>query len=276
MLQLVVSPTPATTPGPRLGEGLSLSRMPAHWMLGRLGKRVMRPGGFGPSQRMIDELRIGPTDDVVEMWPGLGRTAALALAGKPRSYVGVERGQAEAARAREALEGPDQTCLVAPVHRTGLADACASVLYGEALLTLEPAARKAAIVAEAGRLLRPEGRYGIHELLLTPEGLSEADKTEIQTVLTRVLRVGARPLTRPEWHRLLADGGFSVRTEETCPLLLLDPRTFVSDEGVGGTAAFLGRAITHPEVLPRLATIWRVFRRYRDNLGAITLVADRG
>lgn len=267
---------PAVPPAaPRLGEGLSLRRMPAHWMLGRLGKRVMRPGGFGPSQRMVAALDIGPADDVVEMWPGLGRTAALALAGRPTSYVGIERGEAEAARARQALRGPEQRCLVAPTYRTGLADGCASVVYGEALLTLEPAPRKVDIVGEAARLLRPGGRYGVHELLLTPDGLSEAAKAEIQTALTQVLRIGARPLTRTEWLRLLADGGFEVRTEETGPLLLLDPRTFVVDEGVGGTAMFLGRAMANPQVLPRLATILRTFHRYRDKIGAITLVADR-
>lgn len=245
-------------------------------MLGRLGKRVMRPGGFGPSQRMISALEIGPSDDVVEMWPGLGRTTALALEGRPASYVGIERGEAEAARARQALHGSEQRCLVAPTHRTGLGDGCASVVYGEALLTLEPAPRKVDIVGEAARLLRPGGRYGVHELLLTPDGLPEAAKSEIQTALTRVLRVGARPLTRTEWHRLLSDGGFEVRSEETGPLLLLDPSTFLADEGVGGTAAFLGRAIGNPGVLPRLATILRTFHRYRDHIGAITLVADRG
>ncbi len=244
-------------------------------MLGRLGKRVMRPGGLAPSRRMIEALRIGPDDDVVEMWPGLGRTAALALAGAPRSYTGIERGAAEASRARAVLSGPDQRCLVAPVHRTGLASGCATVVYGEALLTLEPASRKSAIVAEAARLLRPGGRYGIHELLLTPDGLAEAAKADIERTLSRVLAVGARPLTATEWRGLVESGGFAVQTEHTCPLLLLDPRTFLADEGLVGAIAFLGRTLAHPEVMPRLALIWRTFQRYRDHLGAIALTAVR-
>lgn len=264
-----------TGKGPRLGEGLSLRRMPAHWMLGRLGKRVMRPGGLGSSQWLIDQLCIGADDDVVEMWPGLGRTTALALTRKPRSYVGIERGEAEAARARRAFDGPGQRCIVAPVHRSGLPDGCACAVYGEALLTLEPASRKVAIVEEAARLLRPDGRYGLHELLLTPDDLPEGAKAEIQAVLTRVLRIGARPFTRTEWHELLAGAGFAVRAERTTPLLLLDPRTVLADEGAGGTAAILARAFAHPQVLPRLAAIYRVFHRYRHHLGAITLVAER-
>jgi SAM-dependent methyltransferase len=249
--------------------------MPAHWMLGRLGKRVMRPGGFGPSRRMIANLGITESDDVIELWPGLGRTAALALANHPRSYLGVERGEAEAARARAQLDGPNRRCIVAPAHRTGLPDSSASVLYGEALLTLEPSARKREILAEAARLLRPDGRFGSHELLLIPDTLSEAAKDEINTALTKVLRIGARPLTRTEWRDLLSEHGFTVREEETCPLLLLDPRTVLADEGLVGTATIAGRALRHPEVLPRLASILSTFHRYRDHLGAITFTATR-
>lgn len=258
---------------PRLGEGLSLTRMPAHWMLGRLGKRVMRPGGFGPSRRMVEALAPSPADDVVEMWPGLGRTAELTLAAGPRSYVGIERGEAEAARARRAVAGSGGECAVGAVHRTGLPADSADVVYGEALLTLEPASRKRSIAAEAARVLRPGGRYGVHELLLKPDSLPERDKAEIERVLSRVLRVGARPLVQHEWQHLLEEAGFAVHAVETGQLLLLDPKTFVADEGLGGSAAFLGRALAHPEVLPRLARIWSTFRRYRDHLGAVTLVA---
>jgi hypothetical protein len=223
---------------------------------------------------MIGELGIGPADDVVEMWPGLGRTTILALAGRPASYVGVERGEAEAARTRAVLDGPDQRCIVAPTQRTGLTDGCATVVFGEALLTLEPAPRKVDIVEEAG-LLRPGGRYAVHELLLTPDGLSESAKSEIQRDLTEVLHIGARPLTRTEWIGLLTDRGFEVRSERAAPMLLLDPRTFVEDEYIGNAVMFLGRTLRHPEVLPRLATMLRTFHRYRDNLGAITIVAER-
>jgi hypothetical protein len=263
----------AHSPVPRLGEGLSLRRMPAHWMLGRLGKRVMRPGGFEPSRAMVTELAIEPSDDVVEMWPGLGRTTALAAGFGPQSYVGIERGPAEAARAQPMMPS-EQRCIVAPVHNTGLPSGCASVVFGEALLTLEPISRKHAIVEEAFRLLRPGGRYGIHELLLQPDSLSERAKAEVQPELTKLLAVGARPLTRSEWHALLEDGGFHVRNDAISPLLLLDPKTVVADEGVGGTLSIAVRALLHPTVLPRLVNILQVFRRYGETLGAITVVAD--
>ena len=68
---------------------------------------------------------------------------------------------------RATLTGWDQRCIGAPVHQTGLATGSASVVFGEALLTLEPLSRKHSIVGESARLLRSGGRYGIHELLLS-------------------------------------------------------------------------------------------------------------
>lgn len=269
-----VSGTESETP--KLGGSVPLAKMPAHWMLGRLGKKVMRPGGLAPSLRMLDALAITSEDDVIDMWPGLGVTTQHALSAHPRSYTAIERGKAERARVQKVLSEPNQYCIVTPTHRTGLDDNSASVIYGEALLTLEPAKRKTATVAEAVRLLRPGGRYGIHELLLTPTSLTESAKDEIETVLTKVLHVLARPLTRDEWRALVETHGFEVTSEESGKLVLLDIPTFLSDEGVLGTAAFLGRSLAHPSVLPRLATIWKTFHRYRDNLGSIVLTARHG
>lgn len=270
-------PTADTTGtlAPRLGEGVPLAKMPAHWMLARLGKKVMRPGGLTLSLRMVDELGITPDDDVIDMWPGLGVTTQHTLAARPRSYTAIERGRAENARVQRVLHEPNHRGIVAPSHKTGLDSASASVIYGEALLTLEPAKRKTATVTEAARLLRPGGRYGIHELLLTPNGLTESAKDEIENVLTKVLHVLARPLTRDEWRRLLESQDFEIRHEETGKLLLLDVPTFVADEGILGTGAFLARSFAHPSVLPRLAELWKVFGRYRDNLGSIVLTARR-
>ncbi|PRC61528.1 SAM-dependent methyltransferase, partial [Mycobacterium sp. ITM-2017-0098] len=63
--------------------------LPGHWLLARLGKRVLRPGGLELTTRLLAAARIGDAD-VVELGPGLGRTAADIVAQHPRSYVGVD------------------------------------------------------------------------------------------------------------------------------------------------------------------------------------------
>ena len=73
--------SPQPTPMP--GDELKAEKMPGHWLLARLGKRVLRPGGRQLTHRMIEALNIGPSDAVIEFAPGLGETARLTLGRKP-------------------------------------------------------------------------------------------------------------------------------------------------------------------------------------------------
>ena len=55
-----------------LSEALDTTKMPGHWLLARLGKRVLRPGGRELTRQMLNGLCIKASDDVVEFAPGLG------------------------------------------------------------------------------------------------------------------------------------------------------------------------------------------------------------
>lgn len=59
------------------GGDLDIAKMPGRWLLNRLGKRVLRPGGLGLTQLLLDGLSIGPSDEVIEFAPGFGVTARL-------------------------------------------------------------------------------------------------------------------------------------------------------------------------------------------------------
>ena len=60
-----------------------------HWLLARLGKRVLRPGGLEMTHSLLAHAAVAGAD-VVELAPGLGRTARDILDRGPRSYVGVD------------------------------------------------------------------------------------------------------------------------------------------------------------------------------------------
>src|SRR4051812_23190472 len=133
-----------TTPIP--GEELKAEKMPGHWLLARLGKRVLRPGGRELTDRMIEALNIRPSDEVVEFAPGLGATARLTLRRQPNTYTAVERDNDAAAVVQRVLHGPGQRCVVGLAENTGLPDAAATVVYGEAMLSMQTAQQKARIV----------------------------------------------------------------------------------------------------------------------------------
>lgn len=248
-------------------------KMPGHWLLAKMGKRVLRPGGLELTRVMLDRLAIQARDAVVEFAPGLGVTARLTLSRHPASYTAVERDEAAVAQVSAYLTGPRQLCQLGSAEQTGLPDQSATVVYGEAMLTMQGAAQKQRIVGEAFRLLQPGGRYGIHELSLTPDDLPGAVQEDISREMSRNIHVGARPLCAHEWRELLTGAGFKIQSEAAAPMHLLEPRRLFRDEGFFRTLRFVFNVIRTPEARKRVFSMRRMFRKHRRHLAAISFVA---
>lgn len=258
----------------RPGEGLKTEKMPGHWVLARMGKRVLRPGGMELTRRMLRSLGIGRTDDVVEFAPGMGLTARLTLAMSPVSYTAVERDAAAALEVGRYLTGDSQCCVVGSAAETGLPSASATVVYGEAMLTMQTDVTKRQIVREAARLLKSGGRYGIHEMCLA-DGADAESRREIESALTGVVHHGVKPLTVSEWRALLESEGFVISTVESVPMSLLEPGRVVSDEGFLRAVKFFFNVLRNAEARRRVLTMRSVFRRYRKQLAAVAMTATR-
>lgn len=258
------------------GKELNVAKMPGHWLLARLGKRVLRPGGLGLTRRLLEELALGADDDVVEFAPGLGVTARMILETHPGSYVGVER-DAKAAEwtARQLPGQAGLSIIVGAADRTGLPAASASVVLGEAMLSMNTQAQKERIVGEAFRLLRRGGRYGIHELAIIPDDLPEIWKELMSDGLSASIHVGARPLTMAEWKALLERAGFRVTKTGRSPMHLLRLRRLIDDEGLAGTLRLLRNILLDRPARQRVLAMRRVFEHYREHLGAVFLIAER-
>jgi ubiquinone/menaquinone biosynthesis C-methylase UbiE len=254
---------------------MSADKAPGHWVLARLGKRVLRPGGIELTRQMISGLQIQAVDHVVEFAPGLGPTARLALQHHPASYTGIEQNEKAAAIVRKALSGEAQRCVVGEAEDTGLPDASATVLYGEAMLTMQAMERKRRIVREAFRVLQPGGRYGIHEVSLVPDDVPDALKEDIGRQLSRTIRQHVRPLTVSEWSDVLREAGFDIHSHATAGMHLLEPRRIISDEGLLGTMRFAANLARDGEARRRVLSMRNVFRQFREHLAAITLVAHK-
>lgn len=257
------------------GAELTASKMPGHWLLARLGKRVLRPGGLNLTRRMLESLAIQPSDAVVEFAPGLGVTARMTLDLHPATYTAIEDDEAAAARVRHFLTGACQQCLVGNAVKTSLPERSATVVYGEAMLTMQGTEQKHSIVQEAARLLRPGGRYGIHELCLVPNDLADKIKREIEQALSRTIHVGARPLTSTEWRAVLEAEGFKVQTEVQRPMRLLEPDRLIQDEGLWGALRFVKNLLRDKDARQRVLAMRRIFVKYRPNMAAIMLIGTK-
>jgi len=258
------------------GSDLDVAKMPGHWLLARLGKRVLRPGGLGLTRAMLHHLAIGPADEVVEFAPGLGVTARTILQRRPRCYTAVER-DAKAARwtAGQLSSNSEISVVVGRAHHTDLPASSATVVVGEAMLSMQTAEHKRLIAAEAFRLLRSGGRYGIHELAVVPGDIPAEQQREIDRALSSVIHVGARPLTAAAWKALLEDVGFRVIGIGYAPMHLLRPLRLIQDEGILGALRLAKNIMFDDAARERVLAMRWVFERYRRNLSAIYLIAQK-
>jgi SAM-dependent methyltransferase len=254
------------------GGHLPVDKIPAHWLMARLGKRVLRPGGVETTRWLLDAARITAHDDVIELAPGVGATARELLARRPASYVGIERDAAAARLIRDSL---GVSVANADASRSGLASGSASVVVGEALLSMQGDARKRAILREVHRLLRPGGRYVVHELGVTPDETGAEALSRIERDLSRSIRVNVRVGTPSRWRGWLEDEGFEVEARHVAPMRLLEPDRMIADEGVAGTARMLFNMLSTPGATRRLWDVGSTFRRHAAHLCAVALVARR-
>ncbi|NMN01299.1 methyltransferase [Bifidobacterium sp. DSM 109958] len=248
--------------------------MQGHWVLARLGKRVLRPGGEQLTRRMLAHAPLAG-ERVVEFAPGLGRTTRLILAAGPSGYVGVDRDEQVVDIIGPLAASVGGSCVRADAADTGLPDGSADVVVGEAMLTMQSERGKRAIIGEAHRILRPGGLYAVHEMGLAPDDLDDAVKDAIRRDLARAIRVNARPLTAAEWRDLLESEGFEVVWTGTEPMALLRMRRNLADEGVPGVLRIMRNVLTHPDLRARVMQMRRVFNTYGDALTGIAFVVRR-
>lgn len=255
------------------GDALEASRMPGHWLLARLGKKVLRPGGRELTDQLLDVVRITGTDDVIEVAPGLGSTTRLILAASPASYTGVDRDPDAAGLVGDLLDGPNRRIVHASAQETGLASSSADVVFGEAYLTMQPDSLKRKVVAELARVLRPGGRFALHEVAFRPDDIDDATRDRAASDLTSTIKVNVTPMTVAGWDDLLADHGLVVSSRFRAPLHLLEPCRLLADEGPAGAARFVGNVLRDRDARERVRAMRRAMRANAAHLQAYGVVA---
>ncbi|PCH75918.1 MAG: SAM-dependent methyltransferase [Flavobacteriaceae bacterium] len=253
----------------------TLDNRQGHWLLAKMGKKVLRPGGKELTLKLINGLDISSTDAVVEFAPGLGFTADIVLKKTPKTYTGIELNEAATAILRKKINGKGRSIIVGNAGASTLEASSYNKVYGEAMLTMQPDHKKSKIIKEAYRILKPGGLYGIHEIGLTPNDISSEDKKTIQRKLAAVINVNARPLTVKEWSDLLEKEGFVIRQVIKNPMHLLELKRVIDDEGLFRTLKIMGNMILHPSATKRIMAMRKVFRDAAHQLNSVAIIAEK-
>src|SRR5699024_8248807 len=245
-----------------------INRIQGYQLLASVGKRVLRPGGRELTEKLISGLSINPQDQVIEFAPGKGWTAEKALTYRPKIYKGIELSEEAALQLRKKLGGENREIIIGNASKVPLPDQSADKLYGEALLTMHANQRKIKIMREAHRLLKKGGLYGVHELSLFPQDISDTRKSAIQKTLATSMHVNARPLTLPEWIKLFEQEGFKVKNYFTNPMAVLETRRIVADEGILQSLKIGFNIYTNPAARKRITAIRKVIKKYKEEMTA--------
>jgi len=250
-------------------------KMQGHWLLAKMGKKVLRPGGRELTQKLVRELNITNSNNVVEFAPGLGFTANLTLKHDPHSYTGVDADPEAVRLLQSKFKGNNIHFIESNAAKTPIQSESKDRVYGEAMLTMQADHRKAEIVCEAARILKKGGLYGIHELGLTPDDLNEETKAKIQRELAQTIRVNARPLTESEWKQILENNGFKVKEIFKAPMRLLETKRIIDDEGIMRTLKITFNILRNGKARKRILDMRKVFQKYDSQMNAIAIIAEK-
>jgi len=226
------------------------------------------------TRKMLEQLNIQEHDTVVEFAPGLGVTARIALQHNPKYYA-VEQDAFAAAKVQKLLNSDRHQVINGTAEETGLDSGIASIVYGEAMLTMQSPVQKDRIISEAKRILSIGGRYAIHEMSLKPDDIDLETRGEIRKDLVDAIKVNALPLTVPEWKALLESHGFEVEFVATTPMHLLRPKRLVEDEGVLGVLKIAKNVLTNPPARARVLKMRSTFSKHSAYLQGVCIVARR-
>lgn len=253
----------------------NINKAQGHWVLAKMGKKVLRPGGRELTNKLIDALDISSEDCIAEFAPGLGFTASLALKKHPKSYIGIDKDEDVIKLLKKKYNENGVKFIKGNASDTDLPKGQFDKVYGEAMLTMQAENRKSQIISEAYRILKTGGLYGIHELGLYPDDMDSSNKAKIQRDLALSIQVNARPLTVDEWKSLLVKEGFSIKKVMTGNMRLLKPKRMMNDEGLFRFIKIIFNIVRNPAARKRIIKMKQTFERHLSHLNAVAIVAQK-
>lgn len=249
------------------------SKAQGHWILAKMGKKVLRPGGRRLTEQLIDELHIGPEDHIVEFAPGMGFTAKLTTDKKPKSYIGFDADQDAVRLLTNSIIAKNTKFILANASDTKLNPKIKDKVYGEAMLTMHADHRKSEIMREAYRILKKGGLYAIHEMALV--NVDDEQKKYIQKDLAQAIHVNARPIRVEEWKALLEKEGFHIKKIIQHDMRLLNPSRVVDDEGWNTALKVWFNILTHSGARKRILNMRKTFTRHSQNINSVAIIAEK-
>jgi ubiquinone/menaquinone biosynthesis C-methylase UbiE len=257
------------TTAPRL-DAARVKKLDPYVFMAVIGKRVIHPGGRAATETLLEHAAIQAGDKVLDVGCGVATTALMVAQrfGADVTAVDIEPLMLERAEAAVRTAGAEDKVDVqhGDILALDFPDDSFDVVIAEAV-TMFVDRTKAA--RELVRVCRPGGRVLATEFMWRRPPSEEAREIFLGQVCP-----GLRFDTRADWVRIYEEAGLENLQVDEGPFEMMTPKGFVADEGAARMFAIMGRVMTKPAYLRKMAWLMPRMRRAVPYLGYI-VVAGR-
>lgn len=251
--------------------GREVASLDPYALMAVIGKRVIHPGGRKASRQLLEWADVQSGERVLDVGCGVGTTAIDVAARTGAQVTACDISPIMRARAehnvRSARVGGRVNVEEADIVDLPYPDDVYDCVVAEAV-TMFVDRPKAA--GELVRVCRPGGRVLATEFFWRRPPTDEARRIFLGEVCP-----GLQFDSVDDWVQVYSEAGLGDIRTVTGPFDMMTPLGFLQDEGVKGSLAFMGRAMTRLIYLRRLAWLMPRMARAVPYLGYIIVAGSK-
>jgi SAM-dependent methyltransferase len=240
-------------------------------LMAELGKTVIHPGGGRSTQELLAMAGLRPGQRVLDAGCGVGTTAAHIARRFDCDVVALDINEGNLDTARRTVEqtGVDDRVEVrrGDIEQLAFDDETFDVVIVEAVTMFVHRTRAA---SEVVRVCRPGGRVVDHEFIWRRPPPPDPRELFMGTVCP-----GIDFDTEEDWTSLYRAAGLADLQTTTGPFAMMTPSRFLRDEGMLGTARFMGTALSRPAYVRKMAWLMPKMMRAMPYLGYVVVGGTR-
>jgi ubiquinone/menaquinone biosynthesis C-methylase UbiE len=249
-----------------------IAQLDPYVLMAVIGKRVIHPGGRRSTEGLLRLADVQANQRVLDVGCGVATTAIQVARRFDCAVTAVDISPLMLDRARHNVQQAGLTERVTVQDGDILAlafpDASFDRVIAEAV-TMFVDRRQAA--RELVRVCRPGGRVLATEFFWRRPPTPEAREVFLGQVCP-----GMQIDVQDDWVRLYQEAGLEQTQVTSGPFEMMTPAGFLSDEGVRGSMAFMGRALSRWAYVKKLAWLMPRMQRAVPYLGYLVVAGTKG
>jgi SAM-dependent methyltransferase len=252
-------------------EAAEVDRLDPYVFMAVIGKRIIHPGGRSATEQLLKRAAITVESSVLDVGCGVG-TTAITIAerfGAQVTAVDIEPLMLE--RANEAVRTAHAADRVhiqeGDILALDFPDSSFDVVIAEAVTMFVD---RALAAGELIRVCRPGGRVLATEFMWRRPPSERAREAFLGQVCP-----GLRFDSAEDWVRIYSEAGLSNIEIDEGPFEMMSPKGFLQDEGVGRSLSVVGRVMTRPAYMKKMAWLMPRMQRAVPYLGYIVVSGEK-